>query len=120
MDGARPALCVLSLGVILSLTAAFLVIPVRGIARRIGVEKERELVRVRAAIRARRGAGDADPEATAERLAPLLAYEARIERVREWPFDGSTLLRLAAYLSIAVGSWLGGAVVERVVDLALD
>lgn len=38
------------------------------------------------------------------------------DRVREWPFDTSTVLRFARYLLIPLGSWFGGAMVERVVD----
>ena len=45
-----------------------------------------------------------------------LAYEARIEAVREWPFDVPTLVRFAAFLLLPLGSWLGGALVERVVS----
>jgi hypothetical protein len=36
------------------------------------------------------------------------------------PFDTPTLVRFALFLLIPLGSWLGGAVVERVVDLVLD
>ncbi len=37
-----------------------------------------------------------------------------------WPFDASTLLRFALYTSLGVGSWVGGALVERVLGAALD
>jgi hypothetical protein len=37
-----------------------------------------------------------------------------------WRFDTPTLVRFALFLLIPLGSWLGGAVVERVVDLVLD
>jgi hypothetical protein len=95
---------------------AALVLPMRGAHRRIRAEKRAELERTRAAIRAERGkllGGDARPT----RLAELLAYEARIERVREWPIDLPILLRFSGLLALAVGSWLGGAVVERVLAL---
>ena len=52
-------------------------------------------------------------------LPALLAWEARIESVREWPFDTPALVRFALFLLIPLGSWLGGAMVERVVDLVL-
>jgi len=48
------------------------------------------------------------------------AFEARIEAAREWPFDASTFMRFALYLMIPLGSWLGGAFVERLVDAALQ
>ena len=52
-------------------------------------------------------------------VAELVAYEERTERVREWPFDAPTLFRFALYLLIPLGSWLGGAVMERLVDRLL-
>ena len=51
-------------------------------------------------------------------LTALLALEARIENVREWPLDLSTVVRFAFYLALPLGSWLGGALVERGLDLA--
>jgi hypothetical protein len=49
-----------------------------------------------------------------------LAYPDRVEAMREWPFDSSTLLRFGLYLFIPVASMVGGALVERVLDLVLD
>ena len=102
-------------------TTAFLV-PVQGIHRRLVQEKEAELARVRGALR-----GDAAAlDKSALRawrghasVADLLAYEARIEGVREYPFDVPTLARFAAFLLLPLGSWLGGALVERVVSILL-
>ena len=59
-----------------------------------------------------------EPGAASE-LEGLLAWEARIERVPEWPFDVPTLIRFGAVLILAVGSWVGGAVVERVLGVVL-
>jgi hypothetical protein len=56
----------------------------------------------------------------AVRLPGLLAMEARIEGVNTWPFDISTFLRFSALGLLAVGSWLGGAVIERLLGLAVD
>jgi len=50
----------------------------------------------------------------------LLALEARTEGVNTWPFDISTFLRFSALGLLAVGSWLGGAVIERLLGLAVD
>ena len=63
------------------------------------------------------GPGAAD---AALRLPGLLAMEARIEGVSTWPFDISTFLRFSALGLLAVGSWLGGAVIERLLGLAVD
>ena len=47
------------------------------------------------------------------RLGALAAYRQSVESVREWPFDTPTLLRFLLYLALPLGSWLGGAIVER-------
>ena len=62
------------------------------------------------------------PEALAPAavLPGLLAYETRIESVREWPYDVPTLLRFALLTVIAISSWLGGALVERALSAVLD
>ena len=50
----------------------------------------------------------------------VLAFENRIESVREWPFDAPTLTRFFLYVAIPLGSWVGGALVERLLGAALD
>jgi hypothetical protein len=111
----------LVLVVTVGLGVASLLVPSRGIHLWIRDRKREELARVRVAI-ARGGAalfagpaGDSD----AGRLPALIAYEARIAAVREWPFDTATLRRFLLFLLIPLASWIGGALVERVVDAAL-
>jgi hypothetical protein len=99
-------------------TLAF-VMPIRGLHRRIRRTKRAELGRVREAVREERDLV-LTREGSAERLPALLAYEARIERVREWPFDVPSLLRFLVLALVAAGSWLGGAVVERMLGVFLD
>ena len=53
-------------------------------------------------------------------MTDLLAYKTQVESTREWPFDSSTFLRFGLYLLIPVASMVGGALVERVVDVVLD
>jgi hypothetical protein len=103
-------------------SASFL-LPMLGIHRRIRAAKQAELARVREAIRRARDAGlrveGAEADRFAARLPALLAWEARVERVREWPWDAPTLARFAVLVVLGVGSWLGGALVERVLNLLL-
>ena len=54
------------------------------------------------------------------KLPGLLAYKNAIESVREWPFDAPTLTRFFLYVAIPLGSWVGGALVERLLGAALD
>jgi hypothetical protein len=102
---------------------AALILPVRGIHLRLRQAKRAELERVHAAIR-----GDPKPLAgslisghgASLGLSDLLAYRKFLESVREWPFDAPSMLRFALYLAIPLGSWLGGAFVERLLGAALD
>lgn len=90
--------------------------------------KEKALADVRAAI-ARLHLEALDPssetlvkKADDQRLAQmgaLLAYEDRLEKAPELPITAPTVAQFALYLAIPVGSWLGGAFVERMVDAAL-
>ncbi|MFT5696261.1 MAG: hypothetical protein ACI9QQ_002241, partial [Myxococcota bacterium] len=96
--------------------------PLRGAHATIQQAKERELAAIRDAIRGCRvqllAAGDArDPS---QQISGLLAYEARIEAIRTWPLDVSTVVRFGLLVSVAVGSWLGGAVVEMLLDSAIE
>jgi hypothetical protein len=95
--------------------------------RRIQREKIRQLERLRAAIRtdqevllARDGPKAADAAAAAARLPALFAAEARTLSVREWPFDAGSAVRFGLYLTIGIGSWVGGALVERLLGAAMD
>jgi len=111
-------------GLVLSLTLTFGTLlffaPLARLARRIGAEKASELARVRARIRGARDALLDDKGvaglARASDLPALLAYEQRIEGVREWAIDVSQVLRFATLVVLALGSWLGGAVTDRIVD----
>jgi len=102
--------------------SAGLLLPLRGVHRRLREAKREELARVDAAIR-----GDAEAlegSAIAARrdsasLADLVAWRQLVASAREWPFDASTLGRFAFYLAIPLGSWSGAALVERLIDALL-
>lgn len=101
---------------------ATLLLPLYGIHRKIRETKQVELGVVRALIvelkdeliRPHVGGGDA-----AQRLMGVIAYEARLERVSDWSIDLPTMGKFSLYLAIPVFSWVGGALVERVVDAVL-
>ncbi len=96
--------------------------PAFGARRRIRTEKARELRAVRAAIAGDTGALVASPLAARRdscSLADLLAFEARVDDVAEWPFDAPTLLRFALGLLVPLGSWLGGAVAQLAIERAI-
>lgn len=105
------------------MAVAVLVLPVRGLRRQIRLRKAEELARVREEIRRNRELAAESGAESAEagaKLPGLLAYMKQIESVREWPFDAPTLTRFFLYVAIPIGSWIGGALVERLLGAALD
>ena len=118
-----PVSGLVTMGSMLILATIALILPVRGVHERIREEKRTRLAEIRRKVRASEAALDGD-EIEADRakagLPGLLAFEARIEAVREWPFDAPSLGRFALYVSVGIGSWVGAATVERLIDRALD
>jgi hypothetical protein len=51
-----------------------------------------------------------------EEIQGLLALETRIENVPEWPFDMNSFSRVILYLLLGLGSWVGAALVERLLE----
>jgi hypothetical protein len=89
--------------------------PLAALHARLRDARERELSAVRAAIRAER-AREASPPG---RLADLLAWEAHVAGVRTHPLAAGGLARLGLFAAVALASWVGAALVERVLALVL-
>jgi hypothetical protein len=53
------------------------------------------------------------------RIEEIVAYRDVVEGVSTWPADSSTFVRFSLYLLIPLGSWAGGAMVERFIDSLL-
>lgn len=105
-----------------AVSAAALALPVRGVHDAIVLAKRVELDWCDAAIRRARSACDAPSRVeprTGPGLADLVAYRGFVESVSEWPLDAPALRRFVLYLAIPLGGWLGGALVERLVDAAI-
>lgn len=83
--------------------------------RRIRAAKHEELEYIRKQIDQVRGAA-VHAEGAAQRLQALLAYEARISAVSEWPFDQTTLMRLFASALVLGVPWFGQAVAQYAVE----
>ena len=94
--------------------------PARKIRQLILEVKREELNRLAPLLRQARDDALSHDSTSEGRLADLLAYRNKVESTQEWPFDSSTLLRFGLYLLIPISSMVGGALVERVVDLVLD
>ena len=86
------------------------------IRRAIRAAKATELEQIRHQIAELKAQLHADPAAPAK-LQSLLAFEARIASVHEWPFDQTTFVRMAASSLVLTVPWFGqafaGAVVAR-------
>jgi hypothetical protein len=104
----------------LGLAFAVFTLPVRRLHLNIRAAKKQELAAVRERIRAARDASMQGDSAQGGRLADLLGYQSYLEGLREWPFDNTTMARFFLYLLIPIGSWLGGALVERMLASWLD
>ncbi len=101
-----------------------LIAPLAGIHRKISAAKKEELRTVRSSIASFRdevlhGTNPTTTNNAAHRLTGLVAYEARLEKTSEWPIDLPTLGTFSFYLAIPVFSWVGGALMERVIDVLI-
>lgn len=98
---------------------AALVVPCWSLHRRMRDARDAELARVRRALRGDRAAlreSPLAPEADRLSIVELSAWLDRIETLRDWPFDASSLRRFGLYLLIPLASWVAAALVERLVD----
>jgi hypothetical protein len=89
------------------------VVMMEPVHQQIRATKAAELERIRTDIDAVRSAQTAD---MAVRLESLLAYEARIMAVPEWPFDQTTLIRVGASALILTVPWFGQAVAGYMIE----
>jgi len=101
---------------------AALLLPTRGVRRRLVEAKERELAATHAALR---GEDDAlDDSLLAGRLdrpsvADLVAWARYVAEQSTSPFTQASRLRFVLYLALPLGSWLGGALVDWGVERLL-
>lgn len=100
-----------------ALTVVAFTLPVQGIHDRIRREKQSQIEKIRAEIRdASKQVVEHRSDSAGDRLSALLDLEARLERVREWPYDASSWRSFGLYLLLGLGSWIGAAAVERLLN----
>jgi hypothetical protein len=106
----------------LLLILAFLVpvylLPLLGVHRRLVAAKQAELDRVNERIR-RAVSVEGTPPTSQARLADWIAYRGLLEDAPEWPLNAPALVRSLLFVALGVGSWLGGALVERLLGAIL-
>ena len=108
---------IVSLGIVAALLG--LLLPVWGLRGRIKAEKAKEAAWCRARIPAARTALKEGKEGAGQELAGLLVYLQKVEDVNVWPLASGGIFRFALFMLIPLGSWAGGALVDRLVDSAL-
>ena len=116
VDTDSPMLVISVLLVTVGIAVASLLAPSRGVHERLRDAKRQELGWLRAEIARASGALRAGDTPRAAQLPALLAWEARVSATPEWPFDSGTAARFGLFLLVPVGSWLGGAFAERIVE----
>ena len=101
---------------------AALLLPTRGVRRRLADAKELELAAVHAALRGDEGAlARSLLVRRRERpsAADLIAWARYVNGSSTSPFTQATRLRFVLYLALPLGSWLGGALVDWLVERLL-
>lgn len=116
LDPNSPAIgTIVSVIMLVFASALALILPTWGIHQRLKTLKQAELKQIRTAIAARR-----DPVTRsvddAQQLRADLAIERRLMEISEWPFDAGSYGRVALYVFLGLGSWVGAALVERLLE----
>jgi hypothetical protein len=101
-----------------------LVSPTLGVRRNVARTKAAEQERVGEAIRRARNdrldGAVRSPGTPPGTLADLVQYDAYLRSIREWPFDFSMVSKSLLFILLGCGSWIGGALAERLLGLLLD
>lgn len=107
---------------VIALGGVSLLLPMRGVHRRIAARKREALDDVGARIgRAEAALGGSAPEAdAAARLSALLTLRQQVEAAREWPLELSLLVRFGAVVAIGLLSSLGQVILERILGAYLS
>jgi hypothetical protein len=114
--GAGVANAYIVTGILVAVSAAVFA-SVYGAHLAIAAARREALATVEARI-ARAGAAllaGREPEA-GPRLADWVAWHGYLLRIRDWPLGAPALARGALIAALGLGSWLGGALVERALD----
>lgn len=93
-------------------------VPLLPIRKRLRERKAGELQSIQDRIRqlAKNENNLLENSAALQQLQPLLDYRREIRQVKEWPFDSPAFFRLLFYLFIPPLTWVGAALIERLVD----
>jgi hypothetical protein len=113
-----PAITLVCLG----FGSTALLLPTHGVRRRLAEAKASELAAVHAALRGDEGALLRSLLARRRErpsVADLIAWARYVGDLSTSPFTQATRLRFVLYLALPLGSWLGGALVDWLVERVL-
>ena len=96
-----------------------LVIPAMGIQKRRHKEKQHQLQTIQKQIELLSPDVEQNDKDWSK-LAALIALESRLQATKEWPFDASSISRFIFYMSIGLASWIGAALVEKILDAFIN
>lgn len=100
-------------GIVVPIAVIGLILPVRGVHRRIRNAKQAELAWALKGIHeAQLRLKDSSAGTVSSQMADLITYYQFIDEVPEWPFRISTFVRIILYLLIPLASWAGGLLLE--------
>ena len=104
--------------IILSAAAVVFTLPMTGVRQLVRQRKVERLAELRAVINplARSIVQGAEKPLESARLEALLALEQRLMQVREWPVDAASWVRFGLFLLLGLGSWVGAATVEMLME----
>lgn len=94
-------------------------VPLNGVRETVVAAKREEMARVDREIVAERETLLTGRAEAPGRMASLVAWRGLVADVREWPLTAPGVLRFALLALLGLGSWLGGALVERGLDRVL-
>ncbi len=116
LDPNAPAIgTAITLIMLVAAAVLALFLPTWGIHQRLKALKQLDLTRIRNAISSRRDPATRSVD-DAQQLRTDLALEQRLVQISEWPFDAGSYGRVALYVFLGFGSWVGAALVERVLE----
>ena len=108
----------LTVGMFTAAAIVVLILPTWKIHTRMRENKDADLAAVRSAIRRRRRLGERSPEDAAQLRADL-ALEQRLMTANVWPMDAGSYGRVLLYMLLGLGSWIGAALIERLLEQTL-
>jgi hypothetical protein len=107
------------LALALGVAASAFALPLSRVRARIVAARRAEIGRVNGVLREERESLLSGDPAKVGRIADLVAWRGLVEGVAEWPVTLPTLLRSGLFVLIGIGSWLGAALVERLLEAVI-